>query len=230
MVDYRWEPDAPPASGLLSSSDEFAGSGALDGKWSEWDPGGEMNTPQRGDEHAYFTVANYSSGNGHASGIYQPVPGVANWAFAAKLWLQSTHGTARIGLFVSENLDNNPSTANLHTGGAFFSISAPTIAMGTLADYAAAFSTSASLSRVDRSVYIRGRITSTTNIAWDWCDDGVGWNQITSGAIGFTPAHFGVWCRNLTGADAFVRVDWFRVVEATVALNELVPGGIAVAW
>ncbi len=219
-----YNPDLPPLT-AHDLDDEFSTDGTLTGNgWTLLDPGGHLTGSGISNGFGYLTMASTALGNGRMVAAYKDVPGVAEWALAAKMTMSSlSGGTIRYGLFVAEDLDANPTTANFHCNGVLQNTS---VVSGTLSAYDAAYTAITTVSRVDRSVYLRGRITGTTTIAWDWCDDGIGMNRISSGAVGFTPVHVGFWARNASsGADLRLRVAWFRVFEATVDTLDLEPGG-----
>ncbi len=217
-----YNPDLPPLT-AHDRDDEFSDDLSA---WTTLDPSGHLVSSGVEEGYGYVTKQSTALGNGRMVALYQDIPSGNEWAFAAKMTMQSGAGTVRYGLFVAEDLDANPTTANFYT---IQSLNNTSVQAGTLTAYDAAFTgVGTSVGRVDRSIYLRARITDmsvTPDAAWDWSDDGVGWNQVQSAAVGFTPVHFGVWVRNSTGSDARLRAAWFRAKSQNVGLFDLEPGG-----
>lgn len=222
----QWTPDAPPTGSAHAKTDEFDTGSSWAAKWTEFDQSAEL-TPTVANGFGKLSVAD--AGTTRNVAMYQAVPAVAAYAFACKLHMAqvgNVTGSLQAGLFLSQDLDSAPTTADWE-GIRLVQGSALNFATWTLTAYnAAQGALSGNLSRTDRSCYMRCRVTSTTTVAWDWSDDGIGWHELTNHTIGFTPVHMGVWVRNNgTGGVATVQVQWFRVVEATVANGDLSPGG-----
>lgn len=218
-----YNPDLPPLQAHARDS-EFSTDLS---DWTVLDPNSHLVDSGVEEGFGYFTKQSTALGNGRMVALYKDIPSGNEWAFAAKLTLQSLPGTIRYGIFVAEDLDANPTTAN------FFlvqSLNNTSVQAGTLTAYDAAFAgAGTSVSRVDRSIYLRARITDmsgTPDASWDWSDDGVGFNQIHAAGVGFTPVHFGIWLRNSSsGSDARLRAAWFRAKSENVGLFDLKPGG-----
>ncbi len=224
----QWSADAPPTGSAHAKSDEFTGSGgaAWDARWSEFDQSSELTPTQDGNGFGLMTCADQAGAN-RTVGMYQAVPAVAAYAFAVKIsGLQpgDVAGLLQWGLFLSEDLGSAPTTADWQvirtTQG-----SANNIHTSSFTAYNVGATNVTTQGRTDRDIYLRCRVTGTTTVAWDWASDGVGWHQMRTFTIAFTPVHMGIYMRNTSGGTAYLRVQWFRVVEATVGLSDLSPGG-----
>lgn len=226
-----WEPDCPPGFGLLTESDEFNGS-ALNPKWGHWNPGADSVVAVASGQALVTQEAKAASS---ACGIYQPLPtGLSAFSFAGKFTcanrIAATGG--RYGLMLAQNtLESAPTTADWRSANMLWINAASAgVAAGVCAGFSAAFTEDINLSRRDCSIYLRGRVTNLDTvpvIAWDWCDDGNGYQMLDTRNVGFTPGFFGMWLRNqqANNAEAQLRCEWFRVVAGDVGLTSLLPGG-----
>lgn len=224
-----WDPDCPPANGLLAESDEFSGS-ALNAKWSLWRPGGAGELS--------VSVVNgqgelsMSSAGTSATGIYQPVPvGISAFSFAAKLTgsMLLNASAARYGIMIAEDLTTNPTTADTRSAGSRVDTGGTSgICSGSLLSYNAAYTEATNFGRRDSSVYVRGRVTGIGTapvVSWDWSDAATGYQGMQNAIATFAPVHFGLWCRAVAGVPLTARVEWFRVMAGDVGLSSMLPGG-----
>ncbi len=225
----QWTPDAPPTGSAHAKSDEFETGSAWDGKWTEFDQSAEL-TPSVSNGFGVLRIANQAAVN-RSVGMYQAIPTADDWCFAAKMHMAQTGGNAgtmQMGIFLSESLSGAPTTADWYTIRLLQGLTNE-YSYGTFTAYNSAAVSGGNVSRVDRTCYFRCRVVNaagTYSAKWDWSDDGIGWHEIRSALVGFTPVHFGVYARNLSsGADALVYTQWFRVVETAVTFGDLIPGG-----
>ena len=182
-----WVPDYPPASaGALD--DEFAdASGGLPAGWTEYDHG-TLQTPV---EQVYgLELQHAGSGSNQLAGVYKADP-TGDITVVTKVSLSGAFASgpqAGIGWLQ----DGATSTADAHwirvIEGSANLVLATSIwtAYNTFSSNPVLATNSAGLFRTH--AYLRLRRTGTT-YAFDYSSDGVGWIQLSSGAISFTPTH-----------------------------------------
>ncbi len=182
-------PDAPPET-PHACDDEFT-AGTIDAKWAEWDVGG-LATFSIDTDRRMLKCVGTSDGTVRLAGLYQPVP-ASEFAFIAKIGsLFQNNGNAvfDVGVFVSQDIATNPSTADARTFGIIqypsiwgmrglpwtsYNVVFPDVDLGFLTDL--------------RS-YVRIRCNGTS-LEWDTSPDGITWRYQYGEALAWSPSHFG---------------------------------------
>lgn len=212
-------PDVPPDT--PSDWDDEFDAGSLDAKWGIWNPSGSLVTGIV-NNHVYLEPA--STG---VEGIYQAVPS-DDFAVYSKVSLirdNSAAGVGRVGLFLADDIVNNPTTADAYTVG----LQCSTAGAGQFATQALSWAHTASWTKWDTvnsyvnsveagttHLYIRMRVVASGgSVDLDVSSDGVGWTCIdSSAAVGFTPLYFGIWGYQFASAGRAM-AKFFRVFDGT---------------
>jgi hypothetical protein len=206
-----WSPDVQPLS-AHGCDDEFTAA-SLDAKWSTWDPGSLLTATIDAD---YRSLKLAATGNGSIryAGIHQPVPD-SEYAVYAKVGATGiAPGEFRIGIFVSDDVTANPSTADFRV----LEVAVSATLVGWIVDsrtFAAYNGTPSTTDNISNSlyapIYLRMRCNGTS-FAGDFSQDGRSWWQISSRTLGFIPTHFGLCLEPVTnGLAAVGYVEFFRV-------------------
>ena len=218
-----WVPDAPPAS-AGSEDDEFDGAGGagVPAGWTEVDHGGTQTVSE---DEAGLKLLSSGPGSFQWSGIYKAIP-AGDFTIWAKMSLSAAVETdfSVIGLGLwqdATSASGDLATIGLHVG-------AGTTAIGayTWSSYTTFASTlndvTIHTTAGTNALYFRIRRTGTT-YAYDYSYDGLNWLRVYSGALGFTPTHFGpvIGAQTTTAAG---RAYFFRYVASDVGMDGLVNG------
>lgn len=224
MATSIWQPDAPPPS-AGAQDDEFRdNSGGLPGGWTESDFAG-TSAPI---EDAQGLKLTQTSASNQISGIYKAIPAgdftiwtrvsvgapavTNNMHGGIGLWEDATNSTGDIISFV---LDTRSTGIN--------------IGLERFSQYNAFLSSLISLQQLSpgagpTSFYLRIRRAGTT-YSFDVSRGGVGWVQVYSSTLAFTPTHFGLIVNNNgTGLSGEARFSYFRYVASDVGMAGLAEG------
>lgn len=215
-----WWPDAPPAV-AGSRDDEFDGeSGGVPNLWTEVDHGAHQTVS----EDALGLVLSQATHVGESvSGIYKAIP-AGDFSVWSRISLSTLMegSAAQGGLGLWENATS--STGDVVT----YSIT-PTsdIRVETRAAYnviATATDTEDLGGDMPSHVYLRIRRSGTT-YSFDFSSNGVGWLRTYTGALAFTPTHFGPVMQNVnTGVTVTARFSFFRYADSDVGPTGLMQG------
>lgn len=209
-----WVPDAPPLA-PHACNDEFT-DGALAAKWSTWDPAALLTVGMDTDRRM-VTLTGTGNGGSRLAGIYQAVP-ESEFAFYAKVHMNSILERGGIGLFVGGDLVGAPSTADAATAYTLGVAAAATPQIGHqvwTAYNAAGASNLINYGRPGYRMYIRMRCNGT-NVRCDFSDDGVCWTEMdTAITTAFTPAYFGLFLYTFEAVSFKGMADFFRVFSGS---------------
>lgn len=185
-----WNPNLPPFS--ASALDDEFDDAALDGKWTEYDPGSVLTVT----EAAHGLQLEYAAGSGYKlAGLYQSCPS-GDWMVACRVALLGEAANyLAAGLMLGQDLAASPTTSDIvdvgiwrGSGNTYGPI------VDTWSDYQTVatqhIAIASDLART--SLYLRIRRSGTT-LSFDASDDGLGWTQRHSMTQPFTPAHVGVY-------------------------------------
>jgi hypothetical protein len=206
VADLWWS-DIAPAS-PESENDEFNGA-SLHARWSTWDPGTFTTvTIDTTRETLKLAATGVGGAPGRWGGIYQPVPG-SEFAVYAKLSAISS-GTMAAGLFLSEDLDSAPATADFRTAEVVWSTDMRWEARTWPAYNSSTVSASTTRSALPLGAYVRVRVNGTS-CSTDFSSDGVNWANFATVTLGFTPVHMGLALSQNAASQGILLVDFFRV-------------------
>lgn len=208
-----WTPDSAPSS-PATEDDEFD-TGSLDAKWSELDNNSNLTVSV---EDYGLVLDQTPLGGDDIAGIYQDAPGLTDytvWAKVSDTW--QFDGLFKLGgIMLAEDLDANPTTANIHTIR-IAPDNTPNIGSQRYNAYNSFNSTIAQLNigAFAQRWYIRARV-SGSDLEADFSLDGSSWFRIhASSAINFTPDKIGLFTMNRGASTAPTVVDWFRVTSSS---------------
>ncbi|MCK5615983.1 hypothetical protein KAR91_79710 [Candidatus Pacearchaeota archaeon] len=213
-----WKPEAAPET-PSAYDDEFDDSSFDTGLWTEMD----FDTLQTISEDASGLILSQATSAGDdISGIYQSVPAgdftiTTKASLRAKLANYSSIGIALFG-------DATSSTGNIALGVVAGDASNVSWAISLWNDYQNWNSSPKQLVDYD-TAYIRIRRTGTT-YSWDFSGDGISWIEIyVTGALGWTPTHFGLAIdNNATGDDVAGVFQFFRYTNSDGGINSDLEG------
>lgn len=211
-------PDAPPAS-PHADDDEFAdNSGGVPGGWTEIDFG--TNTTPTEDNDGLNLLQTSHAGNSLA-GIYKAITS-GDFTIVVKLGMSGLALTTSIRAALALLEDATSSTGDIVTLSLFANATDVSVKRTPWTAYnsssADTVSRSISVDVIPTAIYLCIRRTGTT-YSFDFSSDGVGWQQISTGTITFTPTHIGIMIDNLnTGSDAKVNAQFFRVQGSDVGI------------
>lgn len=216
-----WQADAPPDT-PHAKDDEFS-DGAVSGAWTEWDPAAKIAVSET---ETGLTIVHTGDGANHWAGIHQDVISgdYAIWARVSLLAVQENY--LGLGLLLLEDADDNPATSDLY---AFYiqMAGAPNIQLQRWSAYNAWAANIASLATPAAwpltHMYFRIR-KATATYGFDYSRDGIGWRQLWSGSLTFTPEQFGIGDYNGTSNDHKSVSTFFRAREATPTLFDVEEG------
>lgn len=217
-----WSPDKPASS--PHALDYSPGDG-VPAALTEWDHGSRVAAPT--EDSGGILFAHTGDGATKLGGGYWTVP-ASEFAFVAKLAAGITDSTS-VGVAFFQ--DASVSTGDLYL--AFKSTSTGGHYVQQWNDYTALGASGPSdVYRIPSGTsYMRGRMNGTT-IAFDVSHDGLGWWNIYSATIGWTPAHFGVEIHSAVAAVvSYARLHMLRVKSGAGTsgfdgASALLPGGI----
>lgn len=200
----RWVPDAPKTA-PHACADWFQAS-SLDAKWTVLDPG-TVFTKAVDTTRRMYALSATSPGPANASvlaGVGQATP-ASEFSVAAKVAniFHSAGGGAEtcafeVGLFVSEDIGANPTTADIYTFGSYQfdnnGGSGNAQGMRARGPWSAYNVGGGGLDSVVTSVrpYVRVRMNGAVCRA-ETSPDGVSWYRLWNGTLAFTPSYFGVY-------------------------------------
>lgn len=181
-----WFPGAPPSS-PSAYDDEFD---SVSGLWSTWDPGTMLSTNGLDTNKHMYKLESTGSGTIRHAGIYQAVPG-SEFAIYTRVGLPPFAGASGMaaGLFVSDDIGTNPTTADFRDNVYTQNTTQVLVASRTWTAYNG--SSSLQDSRAYVLNYLRIRCNGTAFNA-DISPDGLSWHTITTRTLGFTPTHMGL--------------------------------------
>lgn len=205
-----WAADVPPAS-PHSLNDEFD-DGVIDAAWNEWDEGSGLFASE---SNSHLLLQQNWFPTLRLAGYFKAVPGVNDYQIVAKVMHRNpVAGSGEIGIFLSESLQANPSTADLICLG----LDLTSIRSMHRVDYVdAAPTVYATQSWGLPHAYLRLRWQFST-VSFDVSLDGQSWFTITdsqANPLTGNPVHFGVYNTNQFSPSTSRQqlVDWVRVVE-----------------
>jgi hypothetical protein len=185
-----WYPDAPPSS-PHSCDDEMNGS-VVNAKWTELDPANQVTWSMDTTAHMLKAVGtDPGTGNTRLSGLYQAVPAseFTIYTRCSNIYSSTVAKALDVGIFVSEDLAANPTTADLRAASLFQFNTGRGVRNAAYAAYNGAVTVGTSYS--DPQPYLRIRCNGTAYVS-DVSFDGISWFLLQAVTLGFTPAHFGV--------------------------------------
>jgi hypothetical protein len=182
-----WHPDVPPTS-PHSHDEEFDGS-SVSGNLIDWDPAGYM-TASIDTAASMLQLALTGNGNIRVAGLYKAVPN-SEFAVYTCCYPSGQLGAtgSMCGLFVSQDVTNNPSTSDFRTHEVAATSSTQAINNRGWTSYT---TPQAGTSRtVNAAVYLRMRLNGTA-CSSDISFDGRAWVPTSSVTLAFTPAEYGL--------------------------------------
>lgn len=205
-----WSPNARPL--VAHACDDEFDAGALNAKWSTWDPAGILNKTVDSSRQM-LKLSALGNGTNRWCGIYQAVPG-SEFAVYAKVHLVTPHADFMVGgLVIATDIAGAPTTADFainakginaaggngsHQSSHWTAYNSGTATQGVSASYA-------------NPVYLRSRVTGVTLYA-DWSVDGVAWSWLSTTTLSGTPLYFGLGINPFAnGSTISMLVDFFRV-------------------
>jgi hypothetical protein len=220
-----WMPDAPPIV-PHAQDDEFNDENFNTSKWTEWDVMNKITIVEQewGLEMTVTTDPGINWG-----GVYQSVPTGGDFSMMAKIDMLTTRfDTFSAGLFLAEDLDAGPSTANLVTLHLAVPEGALTVNASEWSAYDAFLVTRASDNITDYiipHIYLRIRVVGS-DYEVDYSINGLSWNFMHGEqALPFTPVHCGIAVNNQnTGETSSTACSFFRIVEGTGTHRDVLRG------
>jgi len=207
-----WDSDALPET--PSDQDDHFEDGALDVKWSEYDPGVANLTVSVSD--TFVILTHPTEATGPHRGIYQTLP-AGDFSISAKIQpIGTSLADNKFALALFE--DATDSDADLVTWGHIWRTKANdfrTMYIQGYTDYTT-FSSSYWGGKVyqNTTCYIRIR-RNGTDLFYDFSCDGVSWDQVFTHAQPFDPAHMGLITSNYaTGTTIYLYCDLFRYIAS----------------
>lgn len=222
-------PDAPPLSPPSGATfnDEFDGGASLDGRWTWWDPNGDLAASgiNAGMQMLEYTL----TGGSEWAGAFQSVTAISGvqYSFVTKLSFvgKATAATDEYwsGMAVFEDATSNPATSNLYVAGIYtdtdpagnlrtrigiFEFNDYSDATPTLAGYDDVLS-DAGLGHV-AGLYLRVAWNGTDELRFAYSLDGVSFRQLAEFSASFVPKEVGFAARNVAGGNLTTRAQFFR--------------------
>lgn len=183
--------DVPPTS-PSSQDDEFP-TGAINARWSTWDPA-TILTKSIDNHHLYLKTTGNSTDRW--AGLYQAVPG-SEFAIYTKTMANGGIGNFfEPAIFVSDNISSSPTTADFRTLEAVLGATTNSMFTRTWSAYNGSGSSSTNNNGF-LACYMRLRCNGTACTS-DFSLEGVNWLTLATITLGFTPTHMGLAFNNTT--------------------------------
>ncbi len=207
-----WNPDALP--GTPSTQDDHFKAGALDPKWTEFDPIAPAITVSVAD--TFLIITHATEGVGSHRGVYQTLP-AGDFTIVGKCALiGNLVGSQSFGVCLFEDATDPTKAMIIHKS--FYVIPASLYRHLTLqlfSDYDTFSATYAGpVGYPNTTVYLRIR-RNGTNLYYEYSSDGVSWQMIYTHVQPWAPAHMGLVTNNdNTGLTVYGYFDLFRYIAS----------------
>lgn len=201
----RWVTDAPPVS-AHACDDEFPGS-SLDAKWTEFDHPSIL-TPVVSNGRLVMTIA---TGTERQVGIYQTIP-ASEFRVTTRCGLAGLQANFFAGGIMLMQGTTNTSDLYLLKHYQGTSANGCNVAAQGWLDYQTLSFNDTNEGHGETEVWLRLLVNGTT-ITAQWSSTGEAWRTMVTRALGFTPAQFGLFVDNSSGANITAYFDFFRVVS-----------------
>jgi hypothetical protein len=233
-----WVSDAPPDPNNMPNnlallfSDEFD-SDTLSPSWTVWDEGGNTSVVASGSYGPGLRMSQETVAGNSFGGIYTAVPSSDSWEIVTKVHLSGREvDDNKAGIFIAEDLDANPTTANIlafevvyGNGGITVQLTEYTAYDGTTTGETIVWDLG-STNRVDHTHFylklvrrVSGNditipLLSTDGVSWIFMDKSSAGYNGSSVPTPFTPVHMGAFINNDdSGAPSDAVFSFFRVNE-----------------
>lgn len=214
-----WMPDAPPTS-VGALDDEFKGaSGGVPPGWTEADLDSRLTIVEDARGFVLFTMTAAATNNLAGMWVTDPTGDITFWA---KVSLLGARVNTTLGIGWAQ--DPTSVTADYHIVRLTFDATGMYFLTTIFTAQNVFSSNPVSLADVigSSSGYLRCRRTGTT-YSFDFSTDGIGWIQLSTGSISFTPTKLGFWGYNNDASNSKVWLaHFFRSIASDVG-----PMGVA---
>lgn len=221
-----WSIDAPPPS--PSAYDDEFDDAAVAGKWTEYDPSGDITVAEVEAGMTFVSIA-----NNKIAGLYQDVPPAdTDWSFVVRVQFLGVLANDQVaGIFLSEDISSNPNTCDHETFGFGPQAAGMGLFVKNWSDYQTINGVRYAVTETVpamTSAYLRIRLeTVVPGLIFDWTfdysSDGISWIEVYNRNREFVPAEFGIYSRT-NRSDGLILFSFFRAFPDDSDLTDIVLG------